>query len=396
MSQWHQGRGQAKYYANQQASDYWSYWSGSPATWQKHKQKQQQQQQDKHAFPHYDARQVDVKPGASEDLVQVLEIRQPGASSDTTLVKDLQQLVNQARKAEQKVKRLLSDQAMRQAQWSQYERDMREAFLKEKQRHQEAVGHLEEELVRAAKAQDDARARVRAFAAQPEATTERGCPPCTQEDEDVWNAQVAAWESGSSQSDAHLGAVLQRALQVAPPVSEVPLAAPCGPVPGTAVTPPRPRLSAPRSPLLQGPGLVPAPASAAGLPSSRLQPFPPPRSAGPSLSPTAATDPYLHPAGVLTPPGQASVSQSGGRARQVRIRSSVKEGSKPQGPLHLRSTSPADRSKVLEEKRAASMAHLSGPCLTGPGLGQACIIHDDLDAAVAEIPPLPPEGDAMD
>ena len=215
MSQWQQGRGKAQYYAGQQGSDYWSYWAGSPATWQKHKQRQhqKQQQQDKTAFPQYDARQVDLKHGASEDLIQVMEVRQQGSNPDATLVRDLQHLVNQARKAEQKVKRLLSDQSMKQAQWSQYERDMREAFLKEKQRHQDAVAHLEEELVRAVQTQDEARARARAFAAQPGPGMDMSCPVASQINEDAWTAQVAAWESDHLPNDAQLGAVLQRALQ---------------------------------------------------------------------------------------------------------------------------------------------------------------------------------------
>ena len=165
MSQWQQGRGRGKYYADQQGTDYWSYWSGSPATWQKHKQKQQQQAQDKRAFPHYDARQVDVKKGEQDGLVQIMEVRQPGVSSDAILVKDLQHLVNQARKAEQKV--ILAEQSTKQAQWRQYEADMREAFLKEKQRHQDALANLEAELLRAVQAQDDARSRVRALGAGP-------------------------------------------------------------------------------------------------------------------------------------------------------------------------------------------------------------------------------------
>ena len=394
MSQWQHGRGKGKYQADYQGSDYWSHWSGSPATWQKHKQKQQQQSQDKGAFPQYDARQVDVKQAERENLVQITEVRQPGTSSDATLVKDLQHLVNQARKAEQKVKRILTDQCTKQAQWSQYEKDMKQAFLKEKQRHQEALSHLEDELLRAVQVQDEARARVRTLAAGSEQSVEDQNSPCQAED-DAWAAQVADWESGNMPTDAQFSAVLQRALAGSAPAPAATVVASPATTTGPPVVTPKARISTPRSPMPKAAG--PAAGSVPAAPSSRLQPFPPPRSTGlsPALSPVAS-DPYLHPANVLTPPGQVGLHNSGGKHRTVRIRSSIKDGAKPQGPLHLRSTSPADRSKVLDGKRAATMADMAGVGPAGFGLRSACIVNDDLDVAVAEIPPRPPELDHLE
>ena len=325
------------------------------------------------------------KKAAAEDLVQVVEIRH-STGSDATLVRDLQQLVNQARKAEQKVKRLVGEKATKASQWCQYERDIKEAFLKERQRHLDAVAHLEEEIAKALSAQDDARARVRAAAAGGDQAAPAPAEASAGSVEDSWEAQVAAWEAEGQPNDAAFGAVLQRALQGATP-------APATPCVHGPISTPTPHAAVPRSPLPQAASTAPAPQGLAG--SSRLQPFPPPRHAPLVVTPPAATDPYLHPAAVLTPPGPGG--GSGGKHRISHARIGVKDAAKPNGPLHVRSTSPVDRSQILASKRAQSMALLGQGTPAQPlATAGAFFLDDDQDVTVTEVPPRPPGLDFLE
>ena len=204
MYTWQGGRGRGKN-AQSQDGGYWSYWSGSQQAWNQQKNKNQQSQQN---FPHYDSREVD-KNAQNGDLIQVLEIRPPAVGTDATLVRDLQQLVNQARKSEQKLKKLQGDRARREAQWAQYEKDIKESFLQERQRYQDALVSLDEEIVKATSLQNEARARVRSAAAGDGVQSHAAGSSAP----DPWQEQVTAWELDYQANDASFGETLRRAMQ---------------------------------------------------------------------------------------------------------------------------------------------------------------------------------------
>ena len=384
MYQWQGGRGKGKQRDQGQDSGYWSYWPGSQQAWNKQKQKNQQAQQ---SFPHYDSREIAQNTQAGDVLI--LEVKNAATGSDATLVRDLQQLVNQARKAEQRLKKLHGDRKRKELQWVQYEKDIKESFLQEKQRHQDTLHTLDEEIEKAARAQDEARARVRIAA-----SGEVPRPPMDQQaaTPDPWSEQVALWEMDQQACDSSFGEILQRAMQ-STHAEAPPCASSLGTETGAAPSTPVPRAVFPRTPPASR-SAVPTPAPPPQVLGSRMQPFPPPRV--PPLhgsSPSAVTDPYLHPTSVLSPQATASPG-SGGRPRMHRQRTPLKDGAKPHGPLHIRSTSPsASRVALVDSKRAQSMAlMIDGSVNANTPRTNAGLLDDDgggpLGAAMPSGPPM--------
>ncbi|CAE7816687.1 unnamed protein product [Symbiodinium necroappetens] len=98
------------------------------------------------SFPTYDSVKV-----AQEDkrITVIRETRNgpPSAGSQSlTLVQTVQQAVNTARKSSNRVLKLKRDIELKDAQWSQYTKDIKASFAKEKERHALAISHLEQEL----------------------------------------------------------------------------------------------------------------------------------------------------------------------------------------------------------------------------------------------------------
>ena len=138
---------------------------------------------------------------------------------------------------------------------------------------------------------------------------------------DLWAAQVVMWEEEAMPSDSVFSAVLQRALQGSTAPSEH-AGTPCSSTTRVQPAPP----SRPDRILLRSRGLLCRRMFVGARPCpSRLQPFPPPRHLAPVAAPPASTDPYLHPAAVLTAPG----SGTGGRCQNWRQGCSEAEWASP-------------------------------------------------------------------
>ena len=143
----------------------WSYWHGSKGAWRKNKPPKDSgdQGKGKHSFPQYDSVKVDSSQGQGQKLIAVMTKKEPGAhgTSEENLVKELQASINQARKAEGKVKRILSEREQKTAQWTAYDQEMKSAYLTEKKRRIHSMEQLEAESKQALAQQEDARSKVR-------------------------------------------------------------------------------------------------------------------------------------------------------------------------------------------------------------------------------------------
>ena len=182
-----------------------------------------------------------------KEMIQVMK-SSSHQGADDNLVRDLQACVNQARKAESRVKKILSDQALRAAQWDRYEKDVRTAFLSERKRHEANLEKLDAELSAALQAQEEARAKVRSAASGQRPATpapEAGTPS-----PDPWADVLMNWGDEPQMGDAALRSVLERALQ------QPPSAVASGGHGGDMMTPPR-RIFAPRTPAVHVPHFGP-------------------------------------------------------------------------------------------------------------------------------------------
>ena len=264
------------------SSGYWDYWHGA---W--YKDKPPPSRETKTLLVPYDQLQVDSRSQNAE-LEQMLSSTGAHGSADS-IVKSLQQCVNAARKAENRVKKLLSDKALKNAQWERYQKDVRAAFTAEKRRHNQHLEKLEQELLKAVEVQEEARTRVR-LAAQGHSGGDEAMD-AEEEETDSWLAQLMEDEAEPPPDDSVLQEVLARALQ---PASAEIMPTPCVAPSAVPKTPQR-QVIVPRTPVpkpkvsrAKAPGIL-AGAQASGpgaqAPGHAVPGFGPPlptSSAGPS------------------------------------------------------------------------------------------------------------------
>ena len=154
------------------------------------------------SFPAYDAPVPTSKSGGKGTKGQ--EARE----TDEGMVSQVQRALNQTRKAEVRLQRLLKDRDKAEAQWQNYVVEAREAFYKEKDRHARALKVFERDIQEAHHQQSDARRVLRdqVLRAEQEADGD------AMEEEAVdgeWERMIEAYERESVLAD---DAVLRRAL----------------------------------------------------------------------------------------------------------------------------------------------------------------------------------------
>ena len=334
----------------------WGYWPGafSPRPpWHKDKRKDRQgkntdAQGEESLFPAYDNKKggtSKVKVQAGEDLVTVLS----STRSQDTIVRDLQKLLNTARKAENRVAKVQADRAEKVKQWKEWEQQLKRCYSSEKQRHSANLASLDKELAEAIEQQELARQEVRLMASGPSAE------PMEIVHSDEVDAEFAALleEDGFSQEEEGANEdVLRRALQA------------------SLVNPATPPVmkATPRTRLVQKPVPKQLPGTLSAASGSRLQPFPPPKpmqtgaypaqDLNPMPSPPASADPYQgmllqqmgQPAGILEVVTPVVKHKS-------KIRTPLKDVAKPVGPIERQVI--VHSPNKLEEKRLAVMQQMA-------------------------------------
>ena len=130
-------------YGGQEAK--WGYWRGARASYSP-SQKQESWRADREqgpTFPKYDSRWVDLR---QQDPLLVEVSTRTKASGSRSLANDLQVVINQARKLENKLSALEENRKRRMAQWQQYQVDLQKSFREEKERYQRAISKLESDI----------------------------------------------------------------------------------------------------------------------------------------------------------------------------------------------------------------------------------------------------------
>ena len=191
--QWQQDK--AKY------PDYsWPYWSGpwrqSSEEWGWHPQEPSAH------FPSYDRMKGSGKMKGGKGSADYL-----GDDPESQLVKTVQENINAARKAEQRVRALIATRNQKIEMWRQYLDGMKKAYLKELQRHQRDVDKIDGDLEGALAVQEDARKSLRnVFREGIEGPREMRAGK-----EDGWRQMTEQWTHESEQAHDSEG-VLHRAL----------------------------------------------------------------------------------------------------------------------------------------------------------------------------------------
>ena len=173
------------------------------------------------AFPRYDA--TALAPARSQ--------KGKGKYQDSTeygdgqpedmLVPDMQELLNNARKAEQRVRQLARQKDAKAAQWKAYLAKLKKAYLEEHHRHTRDLQRITEDYAKAMTAQDAARAEIRNMACM--LAGGHPLPAHPAREEGNWDAMLEHMHS-----EQHLDApraVLERAMAAGrdPPPRAVPM-----------------------------------------------------------------------------------------------------------------------------------------------------------------------------
>ena len=211
------GRGGPKAQGGGKPSQSWGYW---PGTWRSPRSRGRewenwQQEPEVPAFPSYDGkpRAIALKREAQADTARKL----PSAAETEEdpggmLTTELQDFVNLARKAEQRVRSLTAARKQKDTLWAKWQEEMKQAYLKETMRYEKAVETLERDLQHALAAREDARQNIREY-------VQRGGMPREEDagamEELDWDSMTSQWKREQKETDAPQ-AVLNRALQPAP------------------------------------------------------------------------------------------------------------------------------------------------------------------------------------
>ncbi|CAE7947451.1 RPS25D, partial [Symbiodinium sp. KB8] len=151
------------------------------------------------SFPSYQSIQVDV----SSDSARGTGSATPG--QPTGPMHGLQQLLNAARKAEQRVSKLHQQKEKAHLQWKAYDEKMKQEFLREKKKFGQNMERLDREISEALLLQEQARLRV--FGVPATSSQDIAAP---MEDEDTsWEHARETWERESAQD---LDGVMERAV----------------------------------------------------------------------------------------------------------------------------------------------------------------------------------------
>ena len=158
----------------------------------------------------------------------------------------IQTSLNAARKAEMRVATLERNLKDKKAQWVAYQEEMKEAWIKENQRHERDVARMQEELEGALKLQDTAREDLRgvhyaAVHGRPQAQVETGTGT-------AWDAMMEEWRQTSAAGTPE--EVFRRALAAGggAPSTGPPVMPSFGPPPGFGPTSLEERASRCRAP----------------------------------------------------------------------------------------------------------------------------------------------------
>ena len=160
----------------------------------------------KPAFPAFDAKPP--KKGGPAASSRREEIQETVTGEDGHLVPTVQKALNGARKAENRLAKLVQDRQRAEQQWQDYMQDSKAAYIRERDRFHRAMDHFTKEILEAREFQRQARAVLRHVALEDEERKDMETEEATVED-DEWDRMVKDWEEERESVD---DGVLRRAL----------------------------------------------------------------------------------------------------------------------------------------------------------------------------------------
>ncbi|CAE7940187.1 unnamed protein product, partial [Symbiodinium sp. KB8] len=112
-------------------------------------------------------------------------------SRDSLLRREVQKALSQARKADNRVRKLRDEKDTREAQWAQYVKESREAYLKEKARYEGHLQRIDDEIKGTMEAGKEASAQVQSLILNGPPTGSDAVRPMEEEDTS-WDALIGA------------------------------------------------------------------------------------------------------------------------------------------------------------------------------------------------------------
>ena len=157
-------------------------------------------------FPAFDAEYVELAANGHE--IAKKEFDATGTDDGAySMLQDLQSMLNNARKAENRVAKACKSRELTKAQWQRFEEKLRQTYQKEHKRFEAMMVKHEKEIIAAREAQAEARESIRL--ARPATPGSENMQVDAEDHE--WERMKAKWEADQGRE---LGAVYRRALAV--------------------------------------------------------------------------------------------------------------------------------------------------------------------------------------
>ena len=141
-------------------------------------------------------------PNRREEMTEV------ATCEDGNLVPTVQKALNGARKAQNRLAKLVQERQRAEQQWHEYMQDSKAAYIRERDRFHRAMDHFTKEILEARELQRQARAVLRQVALEDEERKDMETEEAMVED-DEWDRMVKDWEEERETVD---DGVLRRAL----------------------------------------------------------------------------------------------------------------------------------------------------------------------------------------
>ena len=203
----------------QDSNAYWSYWSGAwkaPGSASKDKDKEQSTSEVMQQFPAYSQIKVSTGAAASRTIDVAMEISDAEDGPSPAFVKLLQRLLNSARRAEAKIRKLTQDKDTKKSQWEEFQQAMRARFIEQRGAYNKDLKSIDKELGELAQQRQDILLQIQEAVAgggQPTQSCAAGSSQPSAEDLEAWNHFVDV-KVGATKTPPD-DEIIRRALQAA-------------------------------------------------------------------------------------------------------------------------------------------------------------------------------------
>ena len=197
----------------------WDYWSGAWAnSWQQGNSQANSVKDDAGKFPNYQdvtIQKSEAEPHAASAKGELDSNAMPTAAPN--FVRDMQKALNSSRKLDAKIRKLAEEKALRQAQWQEYQQQMKTKFVAQHQAFQTDMEKLEEDLAYAKKQKEQATITIASIAEGKENMAAVETVP----EREATAAELAAWHSLMDQGNMEVEDVCRQQVAGSAPDVEI-------------------------------------------------------------------------------------------------------------------------------------------------------------------------------